>query len=215
MPGNRPTHDLLGKRNNRLTVEKLQGKKGARFLWGCRCDCGKMVVVETWMFNSGHVKSCGCLYKEMSGKTNLIHGKKHTRIYKIWQNMKTRCSNKNVRCYKYYGGRGINYDERWESFIEFYKDMQHGYSDDLTLERKDNNGNYNKRNCRWATRNEQANNKSSNHKIKFNGKNLNICEWAEITGIRKSILYKRISVHGWSIERALTQKPRKRTIDRN
>lgn len=115
--------------------------------------------------------------------------------------MKTRCTNEKVNCFKNYGGRGINFCDKWETFGGFFDDMYLSYKDNLTLERVDNNGNYSKENCRWATKKEQARNRRTTNLIR--GKTL--AEWSEILGIKRSTLAQRFYVYGWSVDRVLTK----------
>jgi hypothetical protein len=117
--------------------------------------------------------------------------KRYTGIYGSWYAMKQRCNNVNNKQFKDYGGRGIKYLERWESFKNFNKDMQDGYSEGLTIERIDTNGNYNKENCRWATRKEQNNNKRCNHLLELNGVRMTLPQWAEELGIKFGTLRSR------------------------
>lgn len=128
------------------------------------------------------------------------HGMRHTRQYNIWALMKARCDNKNCPAFNNYGGRGISYAQEWVSFENFWKDMKDGYSDDLTLERRDVNQGYSKENCLWATRSEQSKNKRNN--ARFNG--LLLSEWSEILGVKRSTLAQRIYVYKWPIAEALT-----------
>lgn len=129
-----------------------------------------------------------------------------SRIYRIWSNMKSRCTNPKDTNFKRYGGRGIVVCDRWQTFPRFYEDMKKGYGDSFSLDRVDNSGSYCKENCRWATRTEQARNSRNIDRamrITFNGKTKIIREWAEELGIRKSTLHARVAYYGWSVEEAL------------
>lgn len=139
------------------------------------------------------------------------HGKSNTRIYKIWDNMKARCYNKNKPKYKNYGARGVAVCQEWKNnFVAFYEwAMHNGYNDNLTLNRIDNNGNYEPENCKWATAKEQMNNTSFNHKITYNGETHTLAEWASCLAINYSTLSKRINKYNWSVERAMSTPSRK------
>ena len=139
-----------------------------------------------------------------------VHGKCRTRLYRIWGGMKTRCSNTRYTKYARYGGRGISVcEEWWNDFQAFYDcAIKHGYSDDLTIDRINNDGNYCPDNCRWITAAEQAANKSTNHRVSYSGETHTIAEWARITGIARSLLKDRIVRYGWAPERALRTPPR-------
>ena len=142
----------------------------------------------------------------MSG--NYRHGMRHTRIYNIWRTMRQRCSNPNCINYHNYGGKGIVVCDEWDkSFEVFYEwAMANGYEDGLTIDRINSNGNYEPSNCRWASYKQQANNKTSNRLVEFNGEVHTLGEWASITGIRLATIWNRLKL-GWSIEDALTIKP--------
>ena len=137
-----------------------------------------------------------------------IHNMSHSRLYRIRNAMQQRCENPKAISYKHYGARGITLCEEWrQSFQAFYDwAMSHGYADNLTIERIDNDGNYCPENCRWATPKEQANNTTQNHFITYNGKTQTMAQWAEETGIKYTTLRARINMYHWSIERALTTK---------
>lgn len=128
-----------------------------------------------------------------------------TRLYRIWSNMKTRCNNKNSSQYSDYGGRGIKVCAKWQTFAGFLDDMQAGYSDELQLDRIDNNGNYQISNCKWSTRKEQCRNTRRNRKITFNSTTKTLQEWSDIVGIERRTISARLD-RGWSPEKTLTNK---------
>jgi len=150
--------NIIGMKFGKLTVEKIVGKTKTRdTLWKCNCDCGEQKIVCGGKLKSGHTKSCGCL---KNGNTNAVtHGKHSSRTYKSWNAMKNRCTNKNVTGYKYWGGRGITICDDWMKFENFYSDMGDRPLE-KSLDRINNNGNYEPSNCRWATSKEQNNNTS-------------------------------------------------------
>lgn len=153
------------------------------------------------------MKSCGCFFDEKKKFGNPKHEKSNTRIYRIWSEMKTRCYLKTCNIYKNYGGRGITICKEWlDDFMNFYNwAMSNGYTDELTIDRIDVNGNYEPSNCRWATNEIQQNNKRNNRIIVLNGVSHTLSEWSKITGINGGTISKRIK-SGWTIERALEQK---------
>lgn len=198
--------NLVGQQFGRLTVIEKAGKSGGRVLWKCRCSCGKELFVITNNLTAGRTQSCGCLRDEILSNMSKSHGKSKTRMYKIWKSMRVRCYNKNVKEYKNYGARGITVCNEWNnSFDAFYNwSMAHGYTDELTIDRIDVNGNYEPSNCRWATYKEQARNKTNNVFITYNGEKKVMKDWAKIYGLKLHTLWYRLNVRGWSIEDALT-----------
>lgn len=131
------------------------------------------------------------------------HGLGKTPEYSVWYDMKRRCYNKNNKSYKYYGGRGIQICDRWlESFLNFYKDMG-PRPPKFTIERRDNNKNYEPDNCYWADRKTQANNTSQNRYITYNGETLTVAQWGEKLGLGREIIKDRLR-WGWSIEDIMT-----------
>jgi hypothetical protein len=163
---------LTGQKFGRLSVVKFAGSDTAgRSRWECICDCGKTVVVDGYKLRNGHTQSCGCLQLERIAEANTKNLTKHGmsagskrkghRLYKIWRGMIDRCENQNVQNYQYYGARGISICKEWRAeFVIFYKwAMSNGYSPELSIDRKNVDGNYCPENCRWATSLEQANNK--------------------------------------------------------
>lgn len=136
------------------------------------------------------------------GYTGHKHGMYGSKTYEAWNAMKKRCNNKLHKFYPQYGGRGISYDQRWESFEEFFKDM--GIADrGMTLDRIDNNSGYSKENCRWVSMKVQCNNRRSNVIVEYLGKSQTVAQWADEVGLERKTLEYRIRV-GWSPEKALT-----------
>lgn len=171
-------HNLVGKKFNRLTVLSKLGHKGHHTLWLCKCDCGKLKEVCGGELKNGKVKSCGCLRIEKSKIGT--HYDSHSKEYNTWSRMIGRCYTKTVKMFPMYGGRGILVCERWlHSYENFLADMGRCPSKKMSLDRIDNNGNYEPSNCRWATYETQANNRRSNHFITYKGETLTISQWAK------------------------------------
>lgn len=198
--------DLTGKKFTRLTVIARHGStKSKKAVWLCQCECGGKTKVTSQMLTSGRTKSCGCLHKEQLSAGHSTHCLSKTRLHKAWCNMKTRCYNQNNKDYSRYGGRGIIMCDEWKNdFVSFYNwAIINGYNDMLTLDRIDNNGNYEPSNCRWITMQKQCNNRHSNHMITYNGETHTISEWSEIVGMSRDALVSRLR-RGWDIEKTLT-----------
>ena len=197
--------DMTGQKFGRLTVINEAGRsKCCKALWLCVCSCGGNKVVLGRNLKKGTTKSCGCLRKEISKVKATTHGLSNSRTYSIWANLIQRCCNKKDKDYCNYGGRGISVCGRWlDSFNNFLEDMgmpPRGGS----IDRLNNNGNYEPGNCRWTTRKEQARNRRTNKLITYKGKTRPIVEWSEEVGINRNTLLDRIN-RGWSVERALTE----------
>jgi hypothetical protein len=202
LPGmpNIPT-PLEGLTFGRWTV--LSPVPNRRRYWLCRCRCGKEKEVFGASMTNGSSTSCGCYHNELTAARNHKHGLSGTKTHRIWGGMNRRCYDPGCKPYRYYGGRGITVCERWrESFAAFLEDMGE-CPPGLTLERIDNDGNYQPGNCRWATMLEQANNKRNIHWLTHNGITRSVSAWAKATGLRRQAIEKRL-LRGWSVERALT-----------
>lgn len=197
--------DLTGKKFGRLTVLGLSEKRsGRKSYWVCQCECGNKKIVRSDCLKSGNVKSCDCLKREQD-KINLnriTHGDtltgNHERLWGIWQGIKTRTTNNHSESYAIYGGRGITVCKEWLESYEKFKEwsLANGYSDNLTIDRIDVNGNYEPDNCRWATIKEQCNNRRTNVFIEWQGKNQNLKQWSEETGIPYRVLHDRYKRYG-------------------
>lgn len=184
--------DLVGQKFGRLIVIKFDAIKKGRAHWLCICECGNEKIVASGDLRSGHTKSCGCFRKELSIERLTTHGMCSTRIHQIWENIRRRCNDANNQDYKSYGDRGITYCEEWNSFEVFYKDMKEGYSDNLTIDRINNDGDYCKENCRWATATEQANNRRTNKLLQYESKIFTLANLARHLGIKPLTLTGRI-----------------------
>lgn len=203
--------DLTGQKFGRLLVLHDTGeRKRGYVVWHCRCDCGNEVDVRGSHLTSGNTTSCGCYGRECVAERSTTHGmarqgETHP-VYWVWRYMLQRCENPNNPAYKDYGGRGIKVCEEWHDpqvFIDWA--LTNGWQEGLSIDRIDNNGNYEPSNCRWTTQKEQARNKRNNRLITFNGKTQCLADWAEETGIKRQTLASRICNCHWSIERALTE----------
>ncbi|WP_322353969.1 hypothetical protein [Paratractidigestivibacter sp.] len=195
--------DISGKRCNRLTaIKPVRKTESGNYIWLCRCDCGKECEVEGSCFRSGKQMSCGCYASERIRKANTKHNGFGTRLYEIWRQMHRRCYGEHTKFYKDYGGRGISVCGEWRDFSVFREwAYKNGYAENLTIDRIDVNGNYEPSNCRWATMKQQANNRRSNHIIKYMGQSHTISEWADIIGISQLVLWRELNSNGWDLSK--------------
>lgn len=197
--------DITGNKYNKLTViKRVENAKDGETRWLCKCNCGNTTIVAASNLKNNNVKSCGCLnYENRWG----IHFKSKTRLYNILSGIKTRCLNKNNPTYKNYGGRGITVCQEWlDDFMNFYNwAIENGYEDKLTIDRIDNNGNYEPNNCRWVTPKVQSNNVRTNLIYEFNGKSHTLTEWCELYKMPYKTVYRRIKTSNLSFEQAITK----------
>lgn len=190
--------NLIGKRFGRLLViERSQRKNGT--YWKCRCDCGCEKDVISGNLISGKVVSCGCYLNERRIKAKTIHGDSKSRLYNIWILMKARCEKEKNKAYKNYGGRGIQVCDKWKySYEEFKKwSIENGYSQNLSIDRIDNDGNYEPSNCRWVDRKTQNNNNRMNVKITIDDKTQTLAQWCEELNLPYSAIEAR-RLRGWN-----------------
>ena len=200
---------LLNKRFGRLVVIRLATKdQYPRKAWICMCDCGKEHLVRESHLIAGDCTSCGCRAKEI-GRSRRKHGHAvaETKIYKVWTGMLQRCRNQGHKQYGYYGGRGISVCDQWINFVGFLRDMGPSWEEGLSLDRINNDGNYEPSNCRWATKKQQSRNTRSNRLIEINGKRLCIAAAADAYGIPEQLLRNRLR-HGWPVQAAIYAKKR-------
>ena len=189
-------------RFGRLIVISLYSKIGRCYTWKCKCECGNETIVRRTNLGNGHTKSCGCFSNENRIIRNTTHGCRNHPIYPVWRSMRYRCQIKNNRHYKDYGMRGIKVCKRWEYFGNFLIDMGERPSRLHSIDRINNNGDYEPTNCKWSTTFEQANNKSNNRFLVLLGECDTIANWCRRLGLSLQAIRRRISVD-WPIERAL------------
>lgn len=215
-PGN--FHDLTGKRFGRLTVISRDGTtKCGNAKWKCVCDCGKITNPIGSSLERGETKSCGCLARENAAKRkpNKTHGCSDTRLYRIWTSMNDRCRRKSFYKYNLYGGRGITVCDEWRTF-EPFRDwaVKSGYNanakrGECTLDRIDQNGNYEPLNCRWVSYTQQNRNKRTNVNITYNGITKTAAEWGYALGGNRHCVLRRLQA-GWDEGKAVSTPLRRK-----
>lgn len=204
-----PSVKVGDKYNRLLVIAEAERDKYGHNQFLCRCDCGTETTVSVYSLRNGNTKSCGCLKIEKlvdGNKGRTVHGKCKTKEHRHWLHIKERCTNPNCKGYKNYGGRGIAVAEEWandfQSFYSHISSLPHFGEQGYSLDRIDNNGNYEPGNVRWATKAEQSNNKRTNHLVAAFGETHTMKEWAEITGLNYSTLRARLR-RGETSEEAL------------
>jgi hypothetical protein len=204
-------NDLVGKTFRCLTVLKYAGTrrsnglKTLRNYYLCRCKCGKeLEIIRHSLVGLGKklAISCGCTRRH--AKARLTHGKSSAPVYRRWLNIITRCTNSSYRKWENYGGRGIQICDRWMDFNNFYADMGDVPFIGASIDRINNNGNYEPTNCKWSTRTEQGCNKRTNRIVTFQGKTQTVSQWAREKNIPMKRLWWRLFTEKWSVEKSLT-----------
>jgi hypothetical protein len=171
--------------------------------WECLCDCGVKKRIRAMSLKCGRSRSCGCMSNQYRSQAITTHGLRGTSEYKSWGAMIARCYNPNEPGYLNYGGRGIGVCDRWrQSFESFYADMGPKPTVAYQIDRIDNNGNYEPRNCRWATRRQQNRNKRTNHLLTYRGVTRTVTDWADALGMKPSTLRCRLR-YGWTVAEAI------------
>lgn len=198
IPIGEPTRKQVGKK-------KRYWKKFQRY----RCECGNEFEACSDNVRSGNTTSCGCFHKKQLSDMARRHGMSKTIVYRKWLGMKSRIFNKKNSHYDRYGGRGISICERWMVFENFAADMGPMPSKKHEIDRKNNDGNYEPSNCRWATRKEQTRNYSRNRLMTIDGVTRVLAEWSEISGIPSCNIISRIDTHGWPEKMAVFEPVRK------
>lgn len=192
--------DLTGRTINRwFVVERIVGVRGGKVMWLCQCQCGTRKLVRGSHLKAGISKGCHRCRAKLHGHSR--RGKR-TKTYVCWKAMINRCSCEASIGWKHYGGRGIRVCDRWQgSFQNFLEDMGE-MPPGLSIDRIDTNGGYNKDNCRWATKIEQANNCRSNVLLTYRNRTLSVAQWSRRLGVNSDSLRTRLRL-GWSVERTL------------
>lgn len=199
---------LVGQRFGKLVVVEPSYKRSNHRTWRCQCDCGKFITTPTsGTLRRGNTTSCGC----SRGISNTKHG--HARRgefsseYSSWAGMLARCRDPKHVSFRHYGGRGIVVCDAWrDSFETFLADMGRRPSAKHSLDRKNNDGNYEPGNVRWSTELEQAQNTSNVRLIEYRGEIMSIAAWSRRLGLRRETINYRLN-HGWSVEDAFTVQP--------
>lgn len=195
--------DLTGKKVNRLTFIKYVGWKLSMngkyktYYWECKCDCGQMKITIANSVLQNSVKSCGCLYSEVSGTHSRKHGANKRKVmepeYYTWLAMKQRCFNPNNKMYRNYGARGITVCDSWRhDYVAFLRDMGKRPSSGHSIDRIDNDKGYSKNNCRWATQKEQLRNTRFSRKVTFQGKIITVADLADVINVNYNKVYAKI-----------------------
>ncbi len=200
--------NLIGQKYERLTVVSFAGKDKSRASrWLCRCDCGNERIVEGSYLKRGHTKSCGCLQRQLVAERSTTHGGCETLEYTSFKKAKARCTNPNAREFDHYGGRGIKF--LFDGFEEFLAEVGPRPGKEYSLDRINNEGNYEHGNVRWATQKNQNRNKRTNRYLTYQNETLCLVSWAEKLGLNHEAIRSRLR-SGWSVEKALSTPSRAR-----
>lgn len=187
-------YDMTNKTYGKLKVIGYNGNdnRGER-MWLCKCDCGTEVVRNGYGLRSGRTTHCGCDTGNRISKSLTQHGMTNSKLYYTWVNMKTRCENPNYYLRDSYGGKGITYCDDWKDSSKFIKwAIENGYSDELSLDRINNDGNYEPSNCRWVSMQVQQNNRTNNRIEEYNGVKDTLANWSRKLNIEYAKLQYKL-----------------------
>lgn len=183
----------VGQKFNKLTVVGAVWN-GRRWLWRCSCECGGESVAYPNQVMRGQTKTCGCGRSVTFHEMHLKHGDAGTRLHGIWKGMRKRCGHNSSS--HHYGDRGISVCDEWSDYTVFKEwAMANGYRDDLTIERKDVNGDYCPENCTWIPSGEQTLNTRKTIIVVHDGRKAPVSVWCDELGLKRSTVYYRIQ-HG-------------------
>jgi hypothetical protein len=184
--------DLMGQRFGRLVVVG-RGPIAKHTKWICLCDCGNESFADTYGLTNGRAKSCGCYSHDLFAEQAIKHHGRKTKLYGHWCQMKRRCYQPNYEHFDRYGGRGITVCEAWKKDFSTFRlwALLNGYADGLTIDRKDNDGNYEPSNCRWATQTDQVRNRSNTVHVIYQGQKITLGELAELLGMNYKTIHAK------------------------
>lgn len=197
------TDQFIGQTFGSLTVTARYGAPRSS-QWECTCVCGATVVCRIGNLRQKRGTACGCALRLRGKNRETTHGRSRSREYGCWGDMITRCTNPKTKSFARYGARGIAVCDKWLQFDGFFEDMGAAPSPEHSIDRIDNDGPYSPENCRWATRQEQANNKSNNRILTFNGESAPMSEWARRSGISADTIERRLNKLGWDTDKAIS-----------
>jgi hypothetical protein len=193
---NKKPIDISLQKFGKLIALNIDHQKNKIFFWKCLCECGNYCVISGCRLRKGKTKSCGCIVKTQNNLST-------SSTYKSWSSMINRCHNEKNNRFENYGKKGIKVCDEWRnSFFKFLNDMGERPKG-KSINRINNFGNYELKNCKWSTNTEQTNNKSNNYLISFYGKTQTLTQWAKEYNIGWSTLRKRVITLQWSIEKSL------------
>lgn len=191
--------DLTGQRFGRWTVISFSHKVKKNAYWNCICECGTSKYVHRSQLVHGKSKSCGCLRDELASERAGTHRMTGTSFYLVWKNIRARCENETNNSFKYYGARGIKVCERWHIFENFHEDMWSSWREGMSIERADNDKDYEPSNCSWILKGDQSKNRRSNVIIDTPWGRMTCADAARHIGISAGSFYKRTQL--WPQER--------------
>ncbi len=202
-----PVKDIAGQVFGRLLVVERRGSLKTKAAWLCKCSCGNEKITTGDRLRQGSIASCGCLRIETQGKTGITHGDSGTRLHRIWKAMKARCLNPKTRKFPVYGGRGITVCEEWKCDFVSFRDwsLANGYSEELEIDRRNNDLGYSPENCRWVTHIVNSNNTSRNWVLDLFGEKRTAMDWSRDgrCAVPYTVLILRLQ-RGWEPLKAVT-----------